>query len=230
MWRKPTNAKPSSQAPSTPERSTEIPVAPKAVATPEAPKPGAISEPKLAVSPVPAAPPVPAVPPTPAYTPTPAVPVRAEPVTKVVTHDTASPSSIGMGLKIRGELSGSSDLYIEGEAQGKIVLINSRVTVGARGRVQADIEAREIVIEGSVQGNLKAHENIRLASSSNVQGSVLTPRIGIDDGAKLRGKVEMTRAGGSNAGGSNTVQSSSNANKSTNTANVKAVATTAKGE
>jgi cytoskeletal protein CcmA (bactofilin family) len=153
------------------------------------------------------------------------VPVYAAPVTKVVTHDTGSPSSIGSGLKIRGELSGSSDLYIEGEAHGKIVLTNSRVTVGARGRVQADIEAREIVIEGSVQGNLKAHEHVRLASSSNVQGSVLTPRIGIDDGAKLRGKVEMTRAGGSN-----TVQSPSNPNKSTNTANAKAVATSAKGE
>jgi cytoskeletal protein CcmA (bactofilin family) len=213
MWRKPTNAKPSSQTPSTPERNTEIPVAPKAVAIPETPMPVPVAglEPERTVSAAPAV--------------TPAVPVYAEPVTKVVAHDTPSPSSIGTGLKIRGELTGSSDLYIEGEAQGKIVLTGSRVTVGARGRVQADIEAREIVIEGSVQGNLKAHENVRLGASSNVQGSVLTPRIGIDDGAKLRGKVEMTRAGGSNA-----LPSSSNPNKSTGTANLKAVATTAKGE
>ena len=85
-------------------------------------------------------------------------------------------------------------MYIDGEAQGKITLADSRVTVGPNGRVQADIDAREIIIEGTVQGNLKARESIRLASSSKVQGSMLTPRIGIDDGARLRGKVEMTRA------------------------------------
>lgn len=217
MWRKPTNAKPSSQTPSTPERATEIPVAPKAVTMPEAPKPVASPASQVAVAPIPAVAPAPTV--------TAAAPVYAEPATKVVAHDTPSPSSIGTGLKIRGELTGSSDLYIEGEAQGKIVLTGSRVTVGARGRVQADIEAREIVVEGSVQGNLKAYEHIRLASTSNVQGSVLTPRIGIDDGAKLRGKVEMTRAGGSN-----TVQTSNTPTKSTGTASLKAVATTAKGE
>jgi cytoskeletal protein CcmA (bactofilin family) len=214
MWRKPTNAKPSSQTPSTPERSTEIPAAPKAVAIPEAPKPVTSLEPQAVVSPVAPVPPV-----------TPSVPVYAAPAAKVVAHDTPSPSSIGAGLKIRGELSGSSDLYIEGEAHGKIVMTGSRVTVGARGRVQADIEAREIVIEGSVQGNLKAHEHVRLGASSNVQGSVLTPRIGIDDGAKLRGKVEMTRAGESNA-----LQNSKTPNKSTGTENLKAVATSAKGE
>jgi cytoskeletal protein CcmA (bactofilin family) len=81
------------------------------------------------------------------------------------------------------------------------------------------------VIEGSVQGNLKAHEHVRLASSSNVQGSVLTPRIGIDDGAKLRGKVEMTRAGGSN-----TSQNSNPSTKLAGTASMKAVATGSKGE
>jgi cytoskeletal protein CcmA (bactofilin family) len=143
----------------------------------------------------------------------------------VVAHDTSSPSSIGTGLKIRGELSGSSDLYIDGEAQGKITLIDSRVTVGPNGRVQADIEAREIIIEGSVQGNLKASENVRLASSSKVQGSVLTPRIGIDDGAKLRGKVEMTRAGEPKVS-----QSYVTSDKSAGSATFKAVATSSKSE
>jgi len=123
-------------------------------------------------------------------------PVFSPPAAKnVVTHDTSAPSSLGSGLKIRGELSGSSDLYIDGEAQGKITLADSRVTIGPNGRVQADIEAREIIIEGTVQGNLKARESVRLGPSSKVQGSVLTPRIGIDDGATLRGKVEMTKAG-----------------------------------
>ena len=104
-------------------------------------------------------------------------------------------STISTGLRIHGELTGAGDLYIDGEAQGSIRLGQSKVTVGPSGHVQADIEAREIVIEGAVQGNLKAAESIRLGAASNVQGSLMTPRVSIDDGARLRGKVETTRAG-----------------------------------
>ncbi len=177
MWRKQNEVKPSPQPAS---KAPEQPVTPVPV------------KPQLAPAPVAAVPvPAPAKPPA-----APAAPAFPAPVTKnVVTHDTSGPSSIASGLKIRGELSGSSDLYIDGEAQGKIALPDSLVTIGPNGRVQADIEAREIIIEGAVQGNLKARESVRLGSSSKVQGSVLTPRIGIDDGATLRGKVEMTRAG-----------------------------------
>lgn len=74
-------------------------------------------------------------------------------------------------------------------------MANGRVTVAATGKVNADIEASEIAIDGHVQGNLKATENVRLGSTSHVQGSILTRRIAIDDGARLRGKVEMIRSG-----------------------------------
>ncbi len=73
-------------------------------------------------------------------------------------------------------------------------MANGRVTVGATGRVRADIEAVEIFIDGDVQGNLKASDSVRLGATSHVQGSILTRRIAIDDGARLRGKVEMIRA------------------------------------
>jgi cytoskeletal protein CcmA (bactofilin family) len=104
-------------------------------------------------------------------------------------------STIGPGLKIRGDISGNCHLVIEGEAHGKIHLVNGRVSVGASGRVNADIEAPEISIEGNVQGNLHARDNVRLGPASHVQGSVLTRRIRIEDGARFRGKVEMTRPG-----------------------------------
>jgi cytoskeletal protein CcmA (bactofilin family) len=100
-------------------------------------------------------------------------------------------------LKIRGEISGNSDLHIEGEAHGEIRLTGGRVSVGPSGNVQANIDAREISVEGSLQGNLKASESVRLGPSSKVQGSIIAPRIGIEDGARLRGKVEMVRAGDS---------------------------------
>ena len=103
-------------------------------------------------------------------------------------------SRISAGLKINGEISGSSDLYIDGQAQGKIRFPQAQVTVGPNGRVEADIEAREIEIYGTVTGNLKASERIRLGTSSRVQGTLQTPRLGIEDGATLRGKVNMTRA------------------------------------
>ena len=107
----------------------------------------------------------------------------------------ANASRIGPGLKVHGVISGESDLIVEGETNGKIYLSNARVTVAKTGRVQADIEGLEISIEGSVQGNLKATDRIRLGASSNVQGSLITPRFAIEDGARLRGKVEMSRPG-----------------------------------
>ncbi|MGD1211033.1 MAG: polymer-forming cytoskeletal protein [Candidatus Acidiferrales bacterium] len=120
-------------------------------------------------------------------------------------------SRIHSGLRIHGEISGSSDLYIDGEMQGKIRLGSARVVVGPNGNVQADIEARGIVIDGSVQGNLKAGESVHLGKTGRLQGSVVTPRIGIDDGARLRGKVEMTRGGSSAPPAARTTDSDSEA-------------------
>ena len=180
MWRKPNDPKqPSSQRPEARPEPTPAP--------PPVPAPAI---PAAQVTPAPMA-----APPVPAPAAVPAAPAYTAPPAKVATYDAASGTSIGSGLKIRGELSGTSDLYIDGEAQGKITLPDSKVTVGANGRVQADIEAREIVIEGTIQGNLKARETVHLGASSKVEGSIVTPRIGIDDGARLRGKVEMVRPG-----------------------------------
>ena len=103
-------------------------------------------------------------------------------------------SKIGSGLKIQGDLSGDSDLYIDGDVRGKVQLTNGRVTVGPNGRVQAEIEARQIYVEGTVQGNLKASESAQLGASSRVVGNVLAPRIGVADGAQLSGKMETTKS------------------------------------
>jgi len=106
----------------------------------------------------------------------------------------SSLSRISAGLKIQGDVSGDTDLFIEGEIQGKIRMTNGRITVGLNGRVQAEIEARQVSVEGTVQGSLKASESAQFGSSSKVVGSVTSPRIGIADGANLRGKIETIRA------------------------------------
>ena len=175
MWNK-TDGKPSPEAPR-----PQAGVTTKSQVTPEVPAPSTVP-PIVPPAPVAAAP-----------TPAPRVTAPELPVPPPATGTTR----IQAGLKIHGEISGNSDLYIDGELQGKIRLGNARVVIGPNGKVQADIEAGGITIEGSLQGNIKATESVRLGPSSLVQGSVVTPRIGIDDGARLRGKVEMVKAGSS---------------------------------
>jgi len=178
MWRKPNETKPSGQVPNAPSAgpSKSQVAQPARTSPPELPVP-ATEVLSKATAPLPL--PAPVVSRAVAATP--------------AAHTASSASVIGAGLKIRGEISGNSDLLIEGEAEGKIRLAGGRVSVGRNGRVQADVDAREIIVEGSVQGNLKATESLHLGASSSVQGSVITPRIGIEDGARLRGKVEMVR-------------------------------------
>jgi cytoskeletal protein CcmA (bactofilin family) len=117
------------------------------------------------------------------------------PSAMATTPSASGTSRIASGLKIHGEISGSSDLYLDCELEGKLRLGGAHLVVGPNAKVQADIEAGGITIEGSVQGNIKSTESVHLGAGSRVQGSILTPRIGIDDGARLRGKVEMIRAG-----------------------------------
>ncbi|MGA8143189.1 MAG: polymer-forming cytoskeletal protein [Candidatus Acidiferrales bacterium] len=179
MWRKPAEAKPSSQrlessSPIPAKPQTTAPVAPLPTASAEIPPSVASNAAVAAVAPA-----APASIASPAFAP----PAPARGV-----------SRISSGIRINGEISGNDDLYIDGQVEGQFRFPQSKVTVGPNGRVHANIEAREIVVEGTVNGNLKASASIQLGGSSRVQGSLTTPRIAIDDGARLRGKVEMTRA------------------------------------
>lgn len=107
----------------------------------------------------------------------------------------SSASAIIPGLKIQGEISGTSDLCIDGEVQGSIRLSGAKVTVGPNGRVKADIEARAIQVEGNVRGNLRASEGIYLGAHGRALGSLIAPRLGIEEGARVSGKVDMKRPG-----------------------------------
>jgi len=129
----------------------------------------------------------------PASSPAPAAPSSATEPARAPSG--AAESAIASNLKIAGEISGNSDLYIDGEVRGKVRMAGARVTVGAKGRIHADMEARELVIHGYVEGSLLATESLHLGASSHVLGTVLTPRIRIDDGAFLRGTVETITPG-----------------------------------
>ena len=101
------------------------------------------------------------------------------------------PAILTRGIRIRGELTGKADLFIDGDMEGSIHLGDSRLTVGPSGHVKADIEAREIHIRGNVQGNLRGRERIILGSTGVVKGDLEAPRIAIEEGAQLKGRVEM---------------------------------------
>lgn len=124
----------------------------------------------------------------------PAPPIRREEFVPPVSH-TAEATRISHGISIRGEIAGRQDLFIDGELQGTIHLDESRVTIGANGRLRADVEAVEIIVEGQVNGNLTAHGRVLIRRTGRVYGSVLSPRLAIEEGAIFNGEVNMARPG-----------------------------------
>jgi cytoskeletal protein CcmA (bactofilin family) len=107
-----------------------------------------------------------------------------------------APACISQGIRIKGEVAGTEDLFIDGSVEGKITLTNSAITVGPNGTVKADISAREIVLRGLAEGKFTAEERIQIWSTARVQGELKSERISIEDGAELRGKVEAGKSAG----------------------------------
>jgi cytoskeletal protein CcmA (bactofilin family) len=100
-------------------------------------------------------------------------------------------ATIGRSLVIKGEITGSEALYIDGRIEGKITLTDNRVTIGRNGAVQADITAREVVVMGKVSGNIECTDRVDIRSEGVVNGNVSTVRISVEDGAVLKGGIEV---------------------------------------
>ena len=107
----------------------------------------------------------------------------------------AEQASIGKSLVIKGEVSGSESLYIDGRVEGSINLADSSVTVGRNGVVAANIKAREIVVLGKVRGNLVASDRVDIHSEGSQTGDVVAHRISIADGAFFKGGIDIRKPG-----------------------------------
>ena len=107
------------------------------------------------------------------------------------SHGTAT---IGPSIRIDGDVTGSEDLVIQGHVDGSVTLEDNAVSVGKEGRVHADIRGRVITIEGRVEGDLTAQEQIVLRGSAQVKGDIKAPRVVLEDGATFRGLVDMGAA------------------------------------
>jgi cytoskeletal protein CcmA (bactofilin family) len=144
---------------------------------------------------------------------TPSTPEPARPVTPTGTTFEATPArpsvtagaaatvptgeqaTIGKSLIVKGELSGSESLYIDGKVEGAINLPGNRVTIGRNGQVAANIVAREIVVLGKVRGNCQASDRVDIRSEGSLTGDVIAARISIEDGAFFKGGIDIRKPG-----------------------------------
>lgn len=125
----------------------------------------------------------------------------AAPVATISSTQSSAPASslpvspraaacISQGIRIKGEVTGSEDLFVDGVVDGKLNIVNGSLTIGPNGSVKADVSAREVIVRGKIEGNVTARDKVQLWSTGQVTGEVRTDRLAIEDGALLRGKVE----------------------------------------
>jgi len=100
-------------------------------------------------------------------------------------------ANIGQSLFIKGEVSGSEDLTVDGRVEGRIDLKDHNLTIGPNGKVHADVHAKNITIVGEITGNVTADEKVDLTDSGRLVGDIRAPRIAVSDGAQFKGSVDM---------------------------------------
>src|SRR5271156_1208043 len=134
----------------------------------------------------------------------------------------ADQATIGKSLVVKGEVTGSESLYIDGKVEGAINLPGNRVTVGRNGQVSANISAREVVVLGKVKGNVNASDRVDIRSEGALTGDVIAQRISIEDGAFFKGGIDIRKPGQEKSGAETKTNSAATAN-SVDTARVVSV-------
>ena len=127
---------------------------------------------------------------TPSSTP----PANRPSLSGAVPASSRAAACISQGIKIKGEVTGSEDLFVDGVVEGKLSLTtNSCLTIGPNGHVKADVSAREVIVRGKIEGKVTGRDKVQLWSTGQVTGEVQTGSLAIEDGALLRGRVEAGR-------------------------------------
>ena len=102
-------------------------------------------------------------------------------------------AAIGKSVVIKGQLFAREDLFIDGEIEGSVEMLESRLTVGPNGKIAAGIKAREIVVLGTIHGNVEASEKIEIRKEAKLVGDIRTVRIVIEDGAFFKGSIDIAK-------------------------------------
>jgi cytoskeletal protein CcmA (bactofilin family) len=116
---------------------------------------------------------------------------------------------IGKSVVVRGEVSGSEDLFIDGDLEGTITLTGNRLTIGPNAHVLADVNVRDLVVFGQLTGNVRAAGRVDLRQSSVVKGDILSGRLSIEESAVLQGRVELVSSASNGSSPSVSVESKS---------------------
>src|SRR5580693_2224666 len=138
-------------------------------------------------------------PPKPAATPVANNPVKETPPMSSApapaphVSDSLGPASIGKSVMIKGQIFSREDLTIDGEIDGSVELHEHRLTVGPNGKVQAGVKAREVVVLGTIHGNVEASDKIDIRKDAKLVGDIKTARIVIEDGAYFKGSIDIAR-------------------------------------
>src|ERR1700726_2684934 len=98
---------------------------------------------------------------------------------------------VSQGIKIKGEVNGDEDLFVDGQIEGKVTLGKAVMTIGPNANIKADITAREVVVRGRVQGKLTGAERIQIWHTARINGDLKADRIAIEEGAELHGNIEV---------------------------------------
>ena len=136
-----------------------------------------------------------------------------EEVSQILTEGSTknqSLSVIGKTLVFKGELSAAEDILIQGNIQGTIKHNSTNLTVGAHGKVDADIDATNVIVQGTVNGDIRAEKSIIIEPSARVQGNLFAPIIGVKEGAKFKGTIDMEVAGSTSANDTKSQQKPAN--------------------
>jgi len=139
-------------------------------------------------------------------TPEPARPAPTAPVAEAPSRaqvGTADQATIGKGLFVKGEITGTESLYIDGKVEGSINLPGNRVTIGRNGQVTANVTAREVIVLGKVKGNVSATDRVDIRAEGALSGDVAAARISIEDGAFFKGGIDIRKPEGKPAGAPN---------------------------
>ena len=105
-----------------------------------------------------------------------------------------APACISQGIRIKGEVTGSEDLFVDGQFEGKLTFSNCSVTIGPNAAVKAEVTGRELIIRGRVDGKLTGSERVQVWHTARVNGDVKADKISIEEGAELHGKLEAGKA------------------------------------
>lgn len=111
--------------------------------------------------------------------------------TKPVVTQRESSAAIGASIRIKGDVSGDENLIIQGHVEGTIKVQGHNVTISKTGKVKANIEANQIIVEGELLGDMQGEEKVIIRETGNVHGNIVAPRVTLEDGAMFKGSIEM---------------------------------------